>query len=1041
MANNSVGEISLDLILNSKQFDKKLKNAVNSSVKTSEKAVAGLGSTFAKIGTLAAAAFSVGAIVKFGTACVKLGSDLEEVQNVVDVTFGNMSEAANEWAKNALKDFGIGEIAAKNYLSTFASMAKGMGYSTDAAFEMSKELTGLTGDLASFRNLSQDEAFTKLKAIFTGETEGLKSLGVVMTEANLDAFALANGFGKVSKQMTQQEKIALRLAFVENALADAQGDFKRSGDSWANQMRVLSGTFDSLKAQIGQGLIQALKPALKMLNLLMQKLLDLATVFNKVTAQMFGKDTSSAGGGLTALTEEAMAASGGIESIGDAATDAKKKIQKSMAGFDELNTLSDNSADLADNLEGIDPTGQSSLIGDNEELKDTPKWLNAIASAFEGIKNRAKELWGEFKDGYNSVVDENNFDGLIADAKTLGAAVMDIFGDPRVQDSANNFADKYAEALGKVAGSAVSIGTSTAEFFVGSLAKYFDESKDFLAETISNDLNIAAHIVEQSGNVSAAVAEIFTAFRSDEWKQLGADVISVIVDPLLYLQEVLLKFTSDVFDVITQPIIDNAESIKQALINMAEFADKPIKQLKETIHAVGDAFLKMYDEHIHPLFESLKKGLSDTFGKFMEVYHKYIEPFIKRVTDGTKELIKNNIEPMLLKFTNFIGKVADLIKTLYEEYLKPAIDWIIKNVIPVIVPILEDIWNTVKDVFGHIFNIIGDLFDILGGIIDFIIGVFTGDWDRAWDGICAIFGGFIDIIKEAVLGVWDFIKGIFSTIIDTVSGYFQTMFKAISDWLSSVWTRIKNSWESFKKNAVDGVSRLWETIKSSVSNYVKDIINKIVEVFSNIWNKASEFKRKFENGLSNALNTFKNVFVSAFKSIKTTITDIFEGIWNAIKKPINTILGGVEKMVKGITDGLNKAIDALNDLEFDVPDWVPLIGGRSFGLRIPRLYNSLYIPKLAEGGYVNANTPQLAMIGDNKHEGEIVAPESKITEAVSNALGPIVGVLGNLATAMQNGQLAGAGDITIPIYLDGNKLENFVIKASETHNLRTGGFR
>ena len=162
-------------------------------------------------------------------------------------------------------------------------MAKAFGFNEKAAYEMSTALTGLAGDVASFYNISQDEAYTKLKSVFTGETESLKDLGVVMTQSALDSYALANGFGKTTKAMSEGEKVALRYKFVQDQLALASGDFIRTSDGWANQVRVLKLQFDSLKATIGQGLINVLTPVIKVINTIIGKLMSLANAFRAFT--------------------------------------------------------------------------------------------------------------------------------------------------------------------------------------------------------------------------------------------------------------------------------------------------------------------------------------------------------------------------------------------------------------------------------------------------------------------------------------------------------------------------------------------------------------------------------------------------------------------------------------------------------------------------------------------------------------------------------------------------------------------------------------
>ena len=163
-----------------------------------------------KAGAALAGAFAVKKLVEFGKECLDLGSDIQEVQNVVDVSFPNLSAKVNEFAKNAAASFGLSETMAKKFAGTFGAMASAFGFTEKESYEMSAALTGLAGDVASFYNMSQDEAYTKLKSVFTGETETLKDLGVVMTQSALDSYALANGFGKVTAKMTEQEKVALR---------------------------------------------------------------------------------------------------------------------------------------------------------------------------------------------------------------------------------------------------------------------------------------------------------------------------------------------------------------------------------------------------------------------------------------------------------------------------------------------------------------------------------------------------------------------------------------------------------------------------------------------------------------------------------------------------------------------------------------------------------------------------------------------------------------------------------------------------------------
>ena len=249
-----------------KEIKKELLDVGDNAGKTSEIVGDDLVGGFKKLGKAIVAAGVIDAIVDFGKEAIELGSDLEEVQNVVDVTFETMSDSVNQFAKDAQKSAGLSEKMAKQYVGTFGAMADSFGFTEQEAYEMSTALTQLTGDVASFYNLSQDEAMNKLKGVFTGETEALKELGVVMTQTALDSYAMANGFEKTTAQMTEQEKVALRYQFVMDQLSAASGDFVRTQDSWANQSKILSLQWESLMATIGSGLIDTLIPGVEVIN-------------------------------------------------------------------------------------------------------------------------------------------------------------------------------------------------------------------------------------------------------------------------------------------------------------------------------------------------------------------------------------------------------------------------------------------------------------------------------------------------------------------------------------------------------------------------------------------------------------------------------------------------------------------------------------------------------------------------------------------------------------------------------------------------------
>lgn len=197
---------------------------------------------------------------------IGLASDLTETQNVVDVTFEDSASTINKWAQEALNAYGITETKAKQYTSTIGAMLKSMGIADDQVTKMSMDMAGLAADMASFYNLDHDTAFEKIRSGISGETEPLKSLGINMSVANLNAFALEKGMTKAFDKMSQAEQATLRYQYLLEATKDAQGDFARTGDSFSNEMRKLQTNLDRIKTEFGKGLLGVVTPAISLLN-------------------------------------------------------------------------------------------------------------------------------------------------------------------------------------------------------------------------------------------------------------------------------------------------------------------------------------------------------------------------------------------------------------------------------------------------------------------------------------------------------------------------------------------------------------------------------------------------------------------------------------------------------------------------------------------------------------------------------------------------------------------------------------------------------
>ena len=337
-------------------------------------------------------------LANLGKSAIGFGSDITEIENVVDVSFGSMADEAYKFASTAKEQFGLSELAAKQYSGTMMAMMKSSGVAQDAASKMSISLAGLAGDIASFYNIDTDTAFQKIRSGISGEIEPLRQLGINLSVANMEAYALSRGITTSYNAMSQAEKVALRYNYLMSVTGDVQGDFARTSGTWANQVRLLTLNFQSLSAVIGQGLIAGILPAIQALNALMSKLMQAANAFRNFMYVLMGKKLKGSQSGVSDIVSNL----GGIETAGDDAssglddaTSSAKKLKKALSvlPFDQLNQLTDNSdnsgtaskslgsglGDLADSFAGMQDSLDEVLTVDETPIN---KWAAKIRKAF-----------------------------------------------------------------------------------------------------------------------------------------------------------------------------------------------------------------------------------------------------------------------------------------------------------------------------------------------------------------------------------------------------------------------------------------------------------------------------------------------------------------------------------------------------------------------------------------------------------------------------------------------------------------------------------
>ena len=988
-----------------------------------------MGSIASKVGGILGAAFSVAKIVSFSKACIELGSDLAEVQNVVDVVYGNMSADVNSFAQSAIKSYGMSETVAKNYMGTLGAMSKAFGFTTQEAYGQAEALTALAGDMASFYNKSTDETFTALKAVYSGETEVLKQYGVVMNETALNEFALSQGISKTVKEMSEQEKVSLRLAFVQDRLSAASGDFQRTSGGWANQVRVLTLQFDSFKASIGQGLINVLTPIVQWLNMIMEAANKAAQAFSNFTATIMGvsPDAASGMGGIAAETaaaaEGADDLSSGIESAGGAA----KKAMQHLAGFDRINTL--NSEDSGGGGGGSAGKALSNTLATaaatNEVANATNKWQDAI----DGVLQKAKQLKDAFMEGFNESYGGSKYiDGIKEDIGSIANTAKRIFTDPEVQGAADSCATSWARAFGSVSGTVATITLGATKTVTGTIDKFLTDNEEPIKKHMVTMFDLSGREADAITSLSGSVSRIIqSVFDSGNLETAGANITGVFFDITSVINEFNQALQTGFLEGFAEGIKEFESDISEALVNVSDAIATFTGSFKEKFDEVRQNFEA---SGIADRAREIGKAIGETIGTIAKGFNKIypiIKPVIKAVGDflakygavffsGLITAFKTILSVLKSVFTAGKG-VVEIITGIFSG------DWDMitkgfEDIIGSVTGLFEDLWSDLEDFFidlADIFNwdeIINGIQEAWGVVATWFDENVVQPIIRFFEPIEASVSGIFESLWWIIVGIWVIASEWFdSNVIQPIVNFFSPIVSTVSGFFSDLWSDICEVWESvsswFDINVIQPVTSFFEGVWTNVSNF-----------FSNLW---EDVKTVWEGVAS----WFDDTVIQPIKQA-------FEGITTTVKSVFNSALGTIESAINHIIDGLNSFIDKLNEIGEK--------GAETFHQTYNPLphFSKVTVPRLAQGGFVEANTPQLAIIGDNKHEGEIVAPESKIAQAVAAAM---MQVLPYLKGANSNMAIAASGDIrrNITLELDGQVLYEVVEQYDRKNNSRSGG--
>lgn len=704
------GCLNFDTNINSEGFEKGLKSLSDM-----------VGDIKPKLKSLAmavTAAFSVKKLVDFGRQSIETASDLAEVQNVVDTAFGESKQKMEDFADTAVKTYGISKLTAKQTGSNFMAMAAGMGLANDSASDMAMALTGLSADMASFYNVGQDVASTALKSIFTGETETLKQFGIVMTDANLQAYALSKGITKSTADMSQAEKVQLRYNYVMSQTALAQGDFAKTSDSWANQTRILSEQWKEFGATIGTVLMNVLLPAVKAINSLLSQLIALAQGAARALSEAFGLELSNSADEAQSIGKSTSQVA---DNYGDIANDAKQTQEAqegSLASFDQMNKLNDESKSDSTGVSGAGEIMQPS--GTSVEV-DTGKADKKLSDFFKSVRTQFEKL-ADYLD--------KNFKPIFAD----------------IWSGLERESIELAQILGGVFSDIKSLSEPLKAYFINDFTP--------LMQTAFSTL----------GKIGIGLFDSFNKVFSDIW---NVAVFPILQNFLTIGLPLITDFNTQVWNTLGV-LFDNIKEIFDTLWNGV--AQPVLNALKTLWCDTWQSISDFWNEWGQPIFDGINEGITTTKNVFLNLWETVLKPVFDELMSVADSVWTEHLKPLLDEFLDFVGTLITSVLSIYNKAIAPVVNWLVSILGPIVSSVLGKIIKTVGNVISNIIDAVKNIISALKGVVLFIVGVFTGDWKKAWQGV-----------KKIFKGVWDALVDIAKTPINLIIGLINGLTGAVED--------------------------------------------------------------------------------------------------------------------------------------------------------------------------------------------------------------------------------------------------------------------
>lgn len=683
-------------------------------------------------------AFGVKEIISFGKKAIESAAEVNAANSQLAQTFGSLQSTAEEAMQRVADASGITATRLKGVGTSIYAFAKTSGMDSVQALDMMEEALQVAADSAAYYDRSLEDTSETLKSFLKGNYENDAALGISSTETTRNAMA-NKLYGKSFKELSEAQKQLALLQMVKDAndLSGATGQAAREADGWENVIGNLKETWKQLIAVIGQPLLKAAVSVVKELTSALSFLLEKAQIAVNTLSELFGWEL----GNTASVADNISQSVTSQNELTEAVEETAEANDKSLSGFDKINTLAEKTAESEEKSGGIDqistPTGAATLAvaaDTSEASRSIQNFVGRVQSVFSQLQNWLKKNF--------SPISKNIWNGLVSETQELYGTIKQIFSD--------------IQALGQ----------PLAEYFQGDFTVMLQS-----ALTVIGDILIGLY-------------DSFNLIFADIW---GIAVYPALADFITIGLPIITQFTTEALNAFGV-LFDEVKLLFDIL--WEDVARPVLGFVAELWHDLMVSLQKFWNKWGKPIFEKFCETINLIGYTYRNIWENTLKPIFDKVMEVLDDIWTEHLKPLVDNFLDFVGVLITGALDIYNDFINPIGNWFVEKFGPPIAKVIGSVIESVGTLVNGVIDSVNHIITALKGIVDFVAGIFTGDWRRAWNGIKDIFSGIwnalVDIAKAPINMIIDLVNGLIGSIEDGLNWIIDginTLSFDIPDWV------------------------------------------------------------------------------------------------------------------------------------------------------------------------------------------------------------------------------------------------------------------